>query len=83
MFVNVSYFYPSLIFACKAVRVGPYVGSTLVGSSLAANIRLGWKQLTVTNTLAYYGMEQITAVKSFKLLVPRANLMMISISFVS
>ncbi len=33
--------------------------------SIPANIRLGWKKLTVTNTLAYYDMEVITAVKSF------------------
>ncbi len=30
-----------------------------------ANIRHGWKLLTVTNTLAYYKTETITTVKSF------------------
>jgi hypothetical protein len=34
-------------------------------SGKAANIRLGWKWLTMTNSLAYYGMELITAVKSY------------------
>ncbi len=32
---------------------------------LLIKIRLGWKCLTVTNTLAYYGTESITVVKSF------------------
>ncbi len=30
-----------------------------------ANIRLGWNRLTVTQPVAYYGMETITAIKSF------------------
>jgi hypothetical protein len=29
------------------------------------NIRLGWKQLIVANTLAYYGTELITVVTSY------------------
>jgi hypothetical protein len=32
---------------------------------LPANIRLEWKSMEVVNTLAYYDMEKITAVKSF------------------
>ncbi len=31
--------------------------------ALPANIRLGWKWLTVTDTLAYYDTETITAIK--------------------
>ncbi len=31
--------------------------------ALSANIRLGWKGLTVTNTLAYHDVELIAAVK--------------------
>ncbi len=33
--------------------------------ALPTNVRLGRKWLTVTNTLAYYGTESITALKSF------------------
>jgi hypothetical protein len=42
-------------------------GSPLYGRLLAspANIRLGWKRLAETNTLAIYENLQITAVKSF------------------
>jgi hypothetical protein len=32
---------------------------------LLANIRLEWKSMEVGNTLAYYDMATITAVKSF------------------
>jgi len=39
--------------------------STQVGSSLPANIRLGWKGPTMTNTPAYYCKELITTIKSF------------------
>ncbi len=34
--------------------------------ALPSNIRLGWKGLTVTNSLDYIGSELITATKSFK-----------------
>ncbi len=34
-------------------------------SDLPANIRLGWRGLPVTNTLAYYKNLQITAIISF------------------
>jgi hypothetical protein len=37
------------------------VGSLL----LLANIKLGWKSFTVTNTLAYFITELVTAVKYF------------------
>jgi hypothetical protein len=33
--------------------------------TLPTNVGVGWKQLTVTNTLAYYNNELITVVKSF------------------
>jgi len=33
--------------------------------NLPANTRIGWKRLTVTNTLAYYNTELITNVKRF------------------
>jgi hypothetical protein len=33
--------------------------------ALLTNIRLGWKDLPGTNTLAYHDHSQITAVKSF------------------
>jgi hypothetical protein len=33
--------------------------------ALPANIRLGWKWLTVINTLVYYGPNFITVVKNF------------------
>ncbi len=39
--------------------------STLRVLSLPVNIRLGWKRLIVTNTLAYCGAEIVTTVKSF------------------
>jgi hypothetical protein len=33
--------------------------------ALSTNIRLGWKWLTMTSAIAYYGTDWITAVKSF------------------
>jgi hypothetical protein len=38
--------------------------------ALLANIRLGWKDLPGTNTLAYYGNPYFTAVISFMILAP-------------
>jgi hypothetical protein len=35
--------------------------------------RLEWKLLTLANTLAYYEMAKITALKSFILETPEAN----------
>jgi hypothetical protein len=42
-------------------------GAPLYGRLLAVptNIRLGWKDLSGTNTLAYCEKEQLTTVKSF------------------
>jgi hypothetical protein len=37
------------------------------------NIRLGWKGLPKTNTLAYYGNPKITTVKSLYSLGPLVN----------
>ncbi len=39
--------------------------STWVGSYFPTNIKLGWKCLSVINTLAYYATKLITAVKAF------------------
>jgi hypothetical protein len=36
-----------------------------IPTSLTANIRLGWKWLKFTNTLAYYSMAQTTTGNSF------------------
>ncbi len=69
MFVNVSHFHLSLVYASKAgaYHSGAPNGTLLwkLASSLAWNIRLEWKWLTLTNTLAYYNTSRITAVKSF------------------
>jgi hypothetical protein len=46
---------------------GVSLGKTL---ALPANIRLGWKGLPRTNTLAYYENLQITPVKSFIVQAP-------------
>jgi hypothetical protein len=46
----------------KQLSGAPFKGSPL---ALPTNIRLGWKGLPGTNTLAYYENWQITAVKSF------------------
>ncbi len=43
--------------------------------TLPTNIRLGWKDLPGTSTLAYYELSQITVIKSFKTLGPGANVM--------
>ncbi len=40
---------------------------------LPANIRLEWKSMEVGNTLAYYDMATITAVKSFIVQGPGEN----------
>ncbi len=34
-------------------------------AALSTNMKSGWKDLPVTNTLAYYKNPQITSVKSF------------------
>jgi hypothetical protein len=43
---------------------------TRVGSGLTHKIRLGWKGLPATTTLAYYESPYTTAVKSFVGLAP-------------
>jgi hypothetical protein len=68
VFANVGHHHPSLIFAGKASK------PTFKALALPANIRLGWKYLTVTNTLAYYGTELITTIKSFKVQALREEL---------
>jgi len=40
--------------------------------ALPANIRLGWKCMTVTNNLAYHETVRIIAIKSFKVTAPGA-----------
>jgi hypothetical protein len=47
-------------------------GAPLLGRLLASptTIRLGWKGLPGTNTLAYYGNPQITAAKNFIVQAP-------------
>ncbi len=56
MFQTVVYFRPSLIIAGKAE------GGLL---ALPENSRLGWKWLTVPNTLAYYGIKLKISMRSF------------------
>jgi hypothetical protein len=67
VFANVSHFHPSLVFTSKggAYHSGAPNGTLLLklASTLARNIRLECKRLTLTNTLAYYNTARITAVK--------------------
>jgi hypothetical protein len=52
-------------------RVEHLKGASLgYAPALPTNIRLGWNGLPGTNTLAYYGKAQLTAVKSFITLTP-------------
>jgi hypothetical protein len=53
----------------------PREGAPLYGRLQASptNIRLGWKGLQRTNTLAYYENPKIAAVKSFIVLAPRGQ----------
>ncbi len=59
----------------------------LLGYALAlpANIKLSWKGLPGTNTLAYYENPQITTVKSFIVQAPgvacRANSNIVSVKY--
>ncbi len=66
MFVNVSHFRPSLIFTVKPGGKVPLIIIHSNGRLLAllAINRLGRKLLMVTNTLAYYRKELMTAVKN-------------------
>jgi hypothetical protein len=65
----VAPFQPRLIFVPK-VRGGVPLFSLDQALPLPANIRLGRKGLTVTNTLAYFKTELIAAVKSLIVLAP-------------
>ncbi len=47
-----------------AMLQNEYISYRILGA-LHANIRLGRNLLTVANTLAYYGIKLVTAVKSF------------------
>ncbi len=49
---------PWIVVSCEASKLGQ-------APALPAMIRLGWKWLTMKNTLAYYGTELITALQSF------------------
>ncbi len=59
MFVAVCHFHHSQLIGGKAVSQPLELARTL-----PANSRLGWKGLTVINTLAYYNTAGITAVRS-------------------
>ncbi len=63
MFLTTSHFRPSLTFDGKAGAY-PDRGPSRKGYT-ALNIRLGWKSLVVTNTLAYPYLVLITALKCF------------------
>jgi hypothetical protein len=64
VFVSVSPFYLRLVFAGVA-RQEPARVKPIRKYALGANIRLGWKWLNVTNTIAYFNAELITFVKRF------------------
>ncbi len=74
MFVPGKPFRPSLRFAGMAGAYpskAPFICFTLGWAPcLNTNIRLGWKGLPGTNTLAYYENSSITAVKGFITLAP-------------
>ncbi len=59
MFFNTNHFHLSKIFG------GQPAWRNVCLLDLPVNIKLGWKLLTVTNTLAYYGTELITAENGF------------------
>ncbi len=64
MFVDVNQLHSSLIFKGKAGAYqsgAPHV--TPIYLALPANIRIGWKWMTVANTLAYYDTTKLTADK--------------------
>ena len=69
MFATLIYFQPSLIFSGKAgayqsgAPMKLHSGKLL---ALAANILLGWKEMTVANTQAHHNTATITALKRFK-----------------
>jgi hypothetical protein len=65
------------------LRVG-YVKDDSLGWALAslANIKLGLKGIPRTNTLAYYELSYITAVKSFMTLSPGPTVIKLIISII-
>jgi hypothetical protein len=69
VFVAVSHFHLSLIFASKA---GAYLCEVPMSGAFLENLRLRWERVTGTNTIAYYSTELITAVKSSMKLAPGA-----------
>jgi hypothetical protein len=71
VFVTVSHLHFAQIFA-EPTQEEHLVGLHSEGrlQALPANNRLEWKLLTVTNTLAYQGMELITTAKSFIMQYP-------------
>jgi hypothetical protein len=56
----------------EPITVEHLSGTLLLGRllTLSTNLRLGWKGLTGTNTLAYYKHSLIAVVKSFITLTP-------------
>jgi len=54
----------TLVYCLQARLLPTRVGLKGYAPALPSNIRLGWKWLRVTSTLAYYVAELITAVKS-------------------
>jgi len=57
----------------------PVRSSTQVVSCLASNIIIEWKQMEVTNTLAYYDMSTITSINSFIVQAPQIELIVLVI----
>ncbi len=77
MFVHGKPFQPSVLFVGKA-RSLPQSGASerffdRVGSSFTKNIRLFWKGLPVTNTLAYYKIGKLRTEKVLLKLGPGPN----------
>jgi hypothetical protein len=62
----------------KYLSGAPFSGRPL---ALPKNIRLGWKGLPGTNTLAYYENLLITAVKSFVRLAPGVKPIILQINY--
>jgi hypothetical protein len=71
------HFQPRLIFVGKArslpLEKSLVRGSNLVGSNLAPNIILGWKEMEVAHTLDYYDTTTIMAVKNTLKLLCKIN----------
>ncbi len=70
MFVLGKPFQPSLMFMVTTRALVKHLSDAPL-QALPANIKLGWKGLPGTNTLAYYESSQITDVKSFYNIRPR------------